>query len=166
MFTMGLRKSVPLFATMMLVSAGGLALVAAPAEAASKCSAQNEKSFDLPGKPDVWVGIILCIDRTSAGNGHAFANIQWDGSFLGGKRFDKFELQVRIERYDSVFDDARCSFTTPLNNRIEGGGECGGAVWTSSAKGGWSADGTVTYNVNSDGKGDMTWELHGSPLVD
>jgi hypothetical protein len=36
---------------------------------------------------------------------------------------------------------------------------------TASGTGGWSADGSVTYNINNDGEGAHTWDLTGSPGI-
>lgn len=45
-----------------------------------------------------------------------------------------------------------------------GGFQC---VYEDTPVGGgqFTADGKIVYNINSDGEGDKTWQLHGSPAA-
>jgi hypothetical protein len=137
--------------------------------AASACSSPQEKTFSLPGKPDVWVGAELCVYTSGSGNNNkqAILSINWQGSFLGGKRFDKFVAEVRVERNDIVYGNEQCNWTSDLNGISDSEGvmwDCY-AYYSSSLNGGWTADGRIIYNINNDGKGDMVWNLAGSPRV-
>ncbi|WP_433466198.1 hypothetical protein [Spirillospora sp. CA-128828] len=143
----------------------GALVTGSAAQAATAACYDNEKTFSLPGKPDVWVGIELCIHHTSADRRVAHADVSWDGSFLGGKRFDGFEVLIRIERNDTVYDYEWCDFTDTINSEPSSSHWYCSVAYTSTADGGWTADGAVIYNVNNDGDGDKVWDLHGTPKV-
>ncbi|GAA3588615.1 hypothetical protein GCM10022419_083720 [Nonomuraea rosea] len=159
----------PRLAAAATLVAGSIALAPGAAHAAAACSAPQEKTFNLPGKPDVWVGAELCIysSGTSGNTKKAVLSINWDGSFLGGTRFDKFIAQSRVERHDTVLDSNNCDWKSDLNGHASSEGQMWDcfAWWTSAANGGWTADGVIIYNINNDGKGDMRWELGGSPSI-
>ncbi|KUF16273.1 hypothetical protein AT728_18240 [Streptomyces silvensis] len=88
--------------------------------------------------------------------------------------FVKFMIQTRVERRatpdgrDTVVDSATCDITKTLNSAAKPRypEQChpAGLVWY-DANYWWSTDATVTYDVEGDGKGDITWKLNGSPLV-
>lgn len=145
----------------------GVLINGSSAQAATSACYDNQKTIALPGKPDVWVGVELCIYHTSADRRLASADVTWDGAFLGGTRFDLFEIIIRIERNDTVYNHLWCDFTAEINSEPSSGYShwyCP-IAYTSAADGGWSADGSVVYNVNNDGKGDMVWDLHGTALI-
>ncbi|WP_345681035.1 hypothetical protein [Yinghuangia aomiensis] len=120
----------------------------------------------MPNKPDISFTIQLCITNRPAGAHEAFAKVTW-GSWDGvdsRARFDKVTVQVRAEKYDVSKASATGNLTARMN-ADDDGGWLGSAYSTLNSPGGWSADATVTYNVNDDGKGDMTWDVYGSPVI-
>lgn len=163
------RKVLRLAAVTSLVIAGLTVTPTTAAWAEADCSPPQEKTFSLPGKPDVWVGAELCVYTRGTSNNQkqAVLSINWQGSFLGGKRFDKFVAEVRVERNDIIYGNEQCNWTSDLNNISDSEGrmwDCY-AYHNSSLNGGWTADGRIIYNINNDGKGDMVWELTGSGRV-
>ncbi|MFI8366894.1 hypothetical protein [Streptomyces sp. NPDC085466] len=146
------------------------ATAAVPAAAATtKCYSANERTIALPGKPDIWMRVMLCVERVSSTQHYAYAKVYWDASLIGGNRFDGFKLQVRLERNDATMASWTCDLKSVLNSWDSGptnGHFCGSASSTSSLSGGWSADGKADYDVDNDGKSWLpSWQLHGSPLV-
>lgn len=138
----------------------------APAQAATvKCSAWQSKSFDLPNKPDITVSIAVCIHKD--GNyRHGYFLYKWPATTLFGKRFDKFVLKPRLERYDTDIKLGSCDITGVINDSSRAyAGRCVTPTSNSSAQGGWTGDGSVTYNIDADGLGDRGWSLTGSPAV-
>ena len=83
----------------------------------------------------------------------------------GAKKFDNFDLHVRLERYDADKDAVSCDYTSEINASSSGVGYCPGATSTSSGYGSWSADGYVAFDYDADGEGGDTWSLKGSPLI-
>jgi len=161
-----------LVATTVTVGASGAtATAAAPSAVAAttKCSSGNERTIALPGKPDIWMRVMLCVERVSSSQHYAYAKVYWDASLIGGNRFDGFKLQVRLERNDAVKATWTCDLKRVLNEWDSGptnGHFCGSASSTSTLTGGWSADGKADYDVDNDGKGYLpAWQLGGSPLV-
>ncbi|MFB4262527.1 hypothetical protein [Nonomuraea sp. GTA35] len=146
---------------------GGL-LVASPAQAASwTCDASwQTKSFDLPNKPDVTVRARACVYK-DGNTRRARIQFSWDTNtgVSVGKRFDKFVVQARLERYDAVFRHMNCDYTEALNYYVSGSDTCTTGYMTSTAQNGWTSDGTIVYNIDGDGKDDFTWNLHGSDQV-
>lgn len=72
---------------------------------------------------------------------------------------------MRLE-YD---DWTRTSWTTsiagPVNANYRGFEAIETNLYISSASGGWTADATVSYDIDRDGKGAKTWPLTGSPQI-
>ncbi|MEV0390194.1 hypothetical protein [Nonomuraea sp. NPDC050643] len=163
-------RTIPRLAAVASLFIASLAITPTTAAwAASACSSPQEKTFSLPGKPDVWVGAEMCIYTRGTGNNQktGMLSINWSGSFLGGKRFDKFVAEVRVERNDIIYGNELCDWTSDLNSITDSEGvmwDCY-AYYNSSLNGGWTADGRIIYNINNDGKGDYVWNLTGSPRV-
>ncbi|WP_460066790.1 hypothetical protein [Streptomyces sp. YKOK-I1] len=150
------------------------ALTVGPAYAVDyACTLYQEKSFSTPGS-DVKVWIKLCIEYYSEGGYEATAYYKWSGS--GGtdlddnRKFDQFDIQVRVEQHDpddgDIVKAARvCDARYNINTTDSWSGSC--PKWYSHSRAlTWSADGTVTYDIDRDGKGAYTWELGGSPQID
>lgn len=146
-------------AASMLTLAGALVLVSTPASAATQCK-NNSKEF-----PTDWynadVTVKLCV---SSANGGHFAEAYVNWSEAGSNKFDKFVIEVRLERYDADMAVVTCSMTAAINSLSVGNDFCGRGSFASGS-GGWTADGRVIYNINNDGKGDFTWSLTGSPSI-
>lgn len=148
-----------------LTTAALVAGLGTPAQAAMthQCHS-NEKSISLPGKPDASITIDLCVWR-DGGSYQATADVSW-GSWAGmpGNAFDNFDVQVRLERYDKSKRTYTGDLTYYINAtwsdtfRLSTG-------WVKGSPKGWSADGTVFYDVNNDGRGGKKWDLHGSPQI-
>ncbi|MGH8867445.1 MAG: hypothetical protein ACRDYU_05555 [Actinomycetes bacterium] len=100
-----------------------------------------------------------------SGSSHnAYARIQWeDGG--GARKFDNFDVHVRVERYDVTKDAVSCDYTSEINASSTGMGYCPGATTTASGTGYWSGDGYVAYDYDADGEGGKTWSLGGTPLI-
>ncbi|MDF3300082.1 hypothetical protein [Streptomyces tropicalis] len=92
------------------------------------------------------------------------------------KRFTSFKITTRLEERltktseDHVVTSKTCDLTNlvndnytwlqdePANNCVAPSSTYDGEVW-------WSSDSTVVYDVEGDGRGPITQQLMGSPLV-
>lgn len=142
-------------------------MTAPAAQAAVQECYENSKTFDLPHKPDVTVRINLCVER-DGGTVRAKAHSTWAGTaqFIGGTRFNDFDLEVRLERYDVI----KASRVVDLKSRINSYNVASAnntPVFSLQDRpaGGWSTDGVVTFDIADDGLGDQYWNLHGSPVI-
>ena len=126
----------------------------------------NTTDFALPNKPDISVTIKTCVESTGY-NRRAYLQGSWSGSlgFIGGKRFDSFVVYNRLERYDTSIAINDCDLTGLMNNEYSGTFSCVGPWHYSTSLNGWSGDGKAVYNIDADGLGNKTWDLHGSPLI-
>lgn len=89
------------------------------------------------------------------------------------KKFTSFKVESRLERRtesdpkDTVVSSVTCDFTDALNRQTSNA-DFNAYVCASPQKsltaGLWSTDSTITYDVEGDGKGLISWELTGSPL--
>ncbi|MGP3952647.1 hypothetical protein [Streptomyces sp. 7N604] len=146
-----------------VLSASTVLFGGAPAQASSWCSATQHKEFPTPGY-DVDVYLDVCIVRTTSNYNKYYASI--GGYFIdggGSRNFDNFDIKVRLERNNADILTASCDETYPLNNADSGALQCWTAEYYTTSPGGLSADGAVVYNIDSDGAGDFTWSLTGSP---
>ncbi|RPF34816.1 hypothetical protein [Streptomyces sp. TLI_185] len=154
----------------------GLAFAGAPqAAAADTCSAYQSNEFDTPGY-NVDVKIRFCI-RKSGGVHLAYAEGTWGDGGGAVANFEQFDIHVRVERNDVVKHETTCSLSGDLNlydsgSFDENGTSHSGSLHcgfmsstTASGTGGWSADGSVRYNINNNGDGAHTWDLGGSPTI-
>jgi hypothetical protein len=141
---------------------GATLLTAAPTQAADTCTTWQDREFSTPGY-NTDVEVMLCVFK--GGSSHnAYGRIRWeDGG--GAKKFDNFDLHVRLERYDADKDAVSCDYTSEINASSSGVGYCPGATSMSSGYGSWSADGYVAFDYDADGQGGDTWSLKGSPLI-
>ncbi|MFC5144550.1 hypothetical protein [Streptomyces aureoversilis] len=158
------------------VAAGSVLLSGTtPAQAAPvPCTGKEENVQVFAGSNVNRVDVKLCGWRTvDEDTVQGFSEIDWlieDPDIT----FSKFKIQTRVEKRaaadgkDTVVDSATCDITKALNSAAEPRypEQCHPAavVWY-DPKYWWSTDATVTYDVEGDGKGDITWELSGSPLV-
>lgn len=158
------RKIAYVFAAAMF--AGALTVIpAAPASAVTSCSSWQGKSFNLPNKPDMTVWARNCIYKDGT---YRRARIEYEWADTGwfGRRFDKFIVKPRLERNDADYSTASCDITSKINDSTSSDkGTCYATAYYSSLSGGWTADGSVTYNIDADGLGDRGWSLTGSPAV-
>jgi hypothetical protein len=147
--------------------AGGTALMAPPAQAGSwSCyGTWDHRNIALPGKPDIDVSARSCVYK-DGNTRRARIQLRWEPNLegLGGDRFDKFSVQVRLEQNDKVIASNWCDLRGALNG--DGGSDdCSTSYVASSYQYGWTGDGKIVYNINNDGLGDYVWNLHGSNEV-
>ena len=160
----------------------GTVATSTPAQAATSLHCQTTShTFALPGKPDVKVGVQLCVERTyvtSDGYRHykAWINkVSWDGTsswYIGGDRFNDFSILPRLEHGTTRVEDCDygiCGYTqaaTEINKKEKGSyNPKYSAVYVKTKKKTWTADGYVLYDVSDDGKPTRTWQLSGTAAV-
>ncbi|WP_282795736.1 hypothetical protein [Streptomyces sp. CC224B] len=146
-----------------------------PAQAAAvPCTGKDQNTKTLTGAGTNRIDVKLCGGRTvDEDTVQGFASTDWlieDPDIT----FSKFKVQTRVEKRasedgrDTVVDSVTCDFTQALNSAAQPRYPemCypTAVVWY-DANFWWSTDATVTYDIEGDGKGDLTWELTGSPLV-
>ncbi len=142
--------------------AAAIAFPMAPASAATNCKTTTEEFPTSGFNADVKVE--LCHQRTYGGPGgsytydNAYAKVSW--SEAGGNKFDKFSVQVRLEKNDVSVQSNACDITSRINGNASGSYTCQGTVIANKFPN--TADGKVTYNLNDDGLGDLPWELGGT----
>jgi hypothetical protein len=155
----GIRASLSVALLMVLT-----VLLSPPANAATwTCGSWQDKSFSTSGY-NTDVEIRLCITRyTTAHQG--FAQIRWTDGGEWVKKFDNFDVRIRLERWDADYDKVSCSFESDINLYESDSDECGYVYSSSSRSGGWSVDGYVAFDLDADGEGGYKWSLHGSPLI-
>ncbi|MEU9285562.1 hypothetical protein AB0D57_12765 [Streptomyces sp. NPDC048275] len=144
---------------------GGLIAMPGTASAATDaaCSASQNKEFDTVGQ-NYDVSIKLCVYKD--GNDYkARAYVSWGDGGLQTGGMEKFNVQVRLEHDDADKATKTVDYSGAMNYSSSGDNYHTTDTYTSTADGGWTADGTVTYNIDLDGDGDKTWALGGSPSV-
>jgi hypothetical protein len=148
-----------------LALAGAATVGVAPASAAEQCNT-NTRSLNLPGKPDVTLNITLCVSGSGSYR-QAMAYFSWSGhyGYIGGTRLNSMWLQIRLERYDGVQAAASSYYTAAVDAQYSGSVSIGALKKGSLLTGGWTADGTVRYDITDDGLGSTTWQLTGSPFI-
>ncbi|MCW6009353.1 hypothetical protein K1W54_33145 [Micromonospora sp. CPCC 205371] len=139
---------------------------AAQAAAISDCTAWQPKTIDLPGiNGEHGVSMKVCVER----NGNYLRGaIHWKETFrmtAYSDRYDGFEIDVRLERYDNHIAWRTCDVKSAMNNGVGSSGTCYTSWVETTLKNGWTGDGQVWYDVNNDGKGGFYWYLHGSPQL-
>lgn len=161
-----LSKRFKLTTAAVVLAVGSVIAVPAAHADTVKCS-KNVKKFNLPDKPDVTVTVNLCIKRSSS-NGRitAYASMKWDGSWPRGTRFNDFDFLLLLERYDVTKERFTFPMDTAINSTTDGTRNfVPGLYRDRTARGGWSADGVITYDIAGDGDGNKLWILTGSPVI-
>jgi hypothetical protein len=141
----------------------GMMVFTSPAHAIDErdCSDMQHKEFATPGT-NVDLYITLCVWRSgSRYDAEAFGE-WWDGG--GVRKFDAFRMEVRLEKNDAAITYNDCNYLSAVNSTEHSGFTCGTTSATGSGSG-WTADATVLYDLDSDGKGEYFWELTGSPKI-
>ncbi|MET9439610.1 hypothetical protein [Streptomyces sp. NPDC006610] len=149
------------------LAVGGLVAMPGTASAAadSDCSAKQHKDFDTLGA-NLDVYITLCVYRDSNSDYKAKAYVSWaDGGQGNAGGMEKFYVQVRLERNDADYRTNTTNYSNVMNAYGSSSASNETTEYHSSTTGGWTADGTVSYNVDLDGDGDKTWALGGSPSI-
>lgn len=179
-----MRKTLAAAALAASVLAGGI-VFAAPASAVGSCSDSFKDQFDVinPGdKPDQTYYIENCADVTNGKvTGHSATSWQMlDLQAIDlGKRFTSFKVTTRLEArsgptapdVDKVITSKTCDLTELVNKHYEygatdrGASTCAAPAATYDKNLWWSTDSTVVYDIEGDGKGPITRQLTGSPLL-
>ncbi|MEU9604653.1 hypothetical protein [Streptomyces sp. NPDC048057] len=161
-----MKKTVTALSRGMLataLAAGGLLVSGSPtaAETAARkgCSAQQHKEFATSGyNTDVY--LTLCVARRGGGVIASADGYYIDG---GGKRkFDNFDIQIRLERNNKDLTVSLCDITAEINRAEDGPIQCQTKFFATGNEKGLTADGKVNYDLDADGKGGYTWALTGS----
>ncbi|MFJ1805092.1 MULTISPECIES: hypothetical protein [unclassified Streptomyces] len=169
--TFSIRRSAATTAAFLLALGGLTTLTVAPAYADDFACSYQDKTFPTPGD-DTYVEIELCIQRVADGY-EATADVSWfnggTSSVDGNRKFDQFDVQVRVEQYVSGSDDIKgsrtCDIRYDVNSFPRSSDRCSKFV-THNRTATWSADGKVVYDIDRDGEGNSTWNLTGSPRID
>ncbi|MFH8613673.1 hypothetical protein ACH4E8_01190 [Streptomyces sp. NPDC017979] len=165
-----MKKTVTALSRGMLataLAAGGLLVASSPTTAAETaasrgCSTKQHKEFDTSGyNTDVY--LTLCVASRDGGYIASADGYYIDG---GGKRkFDNFDIQIRLERDNKDLKVSVCDITAEINRADNGPIQCQTKIHATGSSKGLSADGKVNYDLDADGKGGYTWALTGSPRL-
>jgi len=162
-----LRKRIMSVGGTVLATTALLAIGAtSPAQAAAvtKCKS-SVKTFDIPKQTDTKVTIKLCV--SGSGNSRtAEAKVSWTSGINGSHDpFDDFGVWLRLERKDKQNAVAYGQLSGPIG-KFPGSYTLRTPLKTNSTKGGWTADGVVSVDINNDGKGPRAnWNLAGTPSI-
>jgi hypothetical protein len=145
----------------------GSPALAATAASSNECRDNSKPLVRGDFKASRSVTVSLCVERI---DDTLFAWADVTTTEKSGKPdiVYHFRVTVRLERYDSVIASESCTYTAAINaDNISGyiDPPCLVDPKVSTAEGGWSADGTVSYDIIADGKEDLTWDLHGSDTI-
>ncbi|MET9513844.1 hypothetical protein [Streptomyces sp. NPDC002994] len=166
--------------TATAVACSAVVLTSHSASAAETCSTAsgNVRAIDLPGlKPDTQIGADVCAAPSADGKIKTNTTLNWgildDQVQDSGKRFTSFKVTSRLENRptssgaDTVITSITCDFTDKLNQSYANasGLTCSSPNAAFNPDLWWSGDATVVYDIEADGKGPITWQLTGSPLV-
>jgi hypothetical protein len=168
-----------LLSTAAAGGAAALALVALAAAPASAGTADSQFDVVFPGnKPQT----TYYVENTGTESGSMTGKsvMSWgiidDQVVDNSKRFTSFKITTRIEERltktsgDHVVTSKTCDLTKLVNDnyswfQVEPANTCvapsavyDGGLW-------WSADATIVYDIEGDGKGAVTQEVLGSPLI-
>ncbi|MET9444372.1 hypothetical protein [Streptomyces sp. NPDC006610] len=160
-------------------SAADLALVDLAAAPASAVTADFQFDVALPGEKPQTTYYVESTATLSAGiNGKSIMSWQIidDQVIDNRKRFTSFKITTRIEerltatREDHVVTSETCDWTKLLNDNYswfveEAANTCAAPSTVYDGDLWWSADSTIVYDIEGDGKGAITKELLGSPLI-
>ncbi|MGJ5873641.1 MULTISPECIES: hypothetical protein [Streptomyces] len=142
----------------------GLIAVPSPASAAAatKCTGEQHKTYDTIGANlDVYVD--LCVSRTSSNNYQATVRFRWsDGGGGLSTGMDKLKVNLRLERNDTAHRTASADYAAATNAFQSGNRGFSTTTFHSTTTGGWTADGTIDWDINNDGTGGGTTQLQGS----
>jgi hypothetical protein len=158
-------------AVLTVVAAGFLtAALAAPAGAAvgtQLCSANQTKTIVLPTRRDIVVTVNTCIKQDGLNYYQSDIKVRWwpgaDSDPIDNAKFDGFSVYNALQLNNSTVQNTHCDEKSAINGASSGSLTC--TVYRNDVNVGyWTGDGSITYNVNSDGKENLpTWNLTGSP---
>lgn len=151
-----------------LTLAIGLPLVAAPpATAAGNCTDEQTRSISTPGVNPVLHVKVCSTGGTSRHHG-GYIVVSWedggDSAADGDRKFDALRIHGRVERHNDVRYSGSWSIAGRVNREETGRWTSPTMTVASTQRGGWTADGKVTFDIDRDGEGTQdAWQLHGSP---
>ncbi|MDO0913483.1 hypothetical protein QQM39_22340 [Streptomyces sp. DT2A-34] len=134
-----------------------------PAQALGGCGSEQHREFGTSGyNTDVYIQMCVTRERSNPDKFWASAEGYWiDGG--GARKFDNFDIKVRLERNDSAILTATCDYTAEINGASSGTIQCKTGSHYTTSQTGLSGDGWVNFDLDADGLGGDTWELTGSP---
>ena len=156
-----------------------LALVALAAAPASAGTTDSQFEVVFPGnKPQT----LYSVQNTAALSGSMTGKsvVSWqileDQVVDNSKRFTSFKITTRIEERltktseDHVVTSKTCDLTKLVNDnytwfQVEPANTCVAPSTTYDGEVYWSTDSTIVFDIEGDGKGAITKDLQGSPLV-
>jgi hypothetical protein len=165
---MSIRTRLISAAAALMLGAAGALVWAPPAHADTVECRTNSKKFSLPRKPDLYFDINLCVIRETGGRVRAYTTMRWypTSNLPMGTRFNDFVIKLRLERYDRIKKSRSYDILVPINTERRGyRNYSGGVSIPEPARGGWSADGVIVYDIHGDGLGNFVWNLSGSPVI-
>ncbi|MET9635607.1 MULTISPECIES: hypothetical protein [Streptomyces] len=125
--------------------------------------------------PEAQLSVPTCVEAVADGKVRGKATVNWgfinDGqSDMTSKRFTSFKVTTRLESRvpggtDVVVNSKTCDVTANINAAPESSFTCLTPAVTLDPAKQWSGDATVVYDIEGDGKGPITWQLTGSPLM-
>ncbi|MDG4821711.1 hypothetical protein O7635_07575 [Asanoa sp. WMMD1127] len=157
-------------ATLALAMVASTAVVASPAQAAGPQCRSNSKVFARGGSTAASrsVTVRLCIQRAEDGvTMRAWGDVSMGAKSGSADIVYHMVVNVRMEHNDDDMSYASCD-AAAWANFDDGGGhrfECRTPDRYSSVRGGWTADGNVSYDIVGDGLNDLNWSLTGSPAI-
>ncbi|NGO08356.1 hypothetical protein G5C60_12160 [Streptomyces sp. HC44] len=171
-----MRKLLP---TTVAGGAAALALVALAATPASAGTADSQFDVVFPGdKPHsaYYVQNTATLSGRMTGKSVMSWQIMDDQVVDNSKRFTSFKITTRIEERltktteDHVVTSKTCDWTKLVNDNyswflLEPANTCVAPAAVYDGELWWSTDATVVYDIEGDGKGAITQELLGSPLI-
>jgi hypothetical protein len=159
------RKTTTLGA--LAVTLGLPLLTAPPASASGNCTDSQDHSFSTPGY-NTDLSVYVCSTEGTSRHHGGYIIVYWhdggDSATDGDRKFDALRIHGRIERYDDTRDSDSWSIAGLVNRNESGQWVSPTMEVTSTQRGGWTADGKVTFDIDRDGEGTQpAWQLHGSP---
>ncbi|GAA4294750.1 hypothetical protein GCM10023086_07290 [Streptomyces venetus] len=168
-----------LLSTTVAGGAAALALVALAAAPASAGTADSQFDVVFPGqKPQTtyYVQNTGTVSGSMTGKSVMSWQIIDDQVVDNSKRFTSFKITTRIEERltktseDHVVTSKTCDLTKLVNDnyswfQVEPANTCVAPSTVYDGEVYWSADATIVYDIEGDGKGAITKETLGSPLI-
>lgn len=168
-----------LLSTTVAGGAAALALVALATAPASAATSDSQFDVIFPGqKPQTtyYVQNTATVSGSMTGKSVMSWQIVDDQVVDNSKRFTSFKITTRIEERltktseDHVVTSKTCDLTKLVNDnytwfQVEPANTCVAPPTTYDGEVYWSTDSTIVFDIEGDGKGAITKELQGSPLV-
>ncbi|MFF4193567.1 hypothetical protein [Nonomuraea sp. NPDC001831] len=146
-----------------------VALAPSPANALNPSCwpvSDNTQTFYPPGRGAVKVEVHVCVSAIYVQGSYpqhfGLADVVWSRPNGGPlNAFDKFKVRTRLEQDDNVESWKDADLRSVINSNSRGSVPVNTPGYYGS-QGGWTSDVTIEYDLDNDGKGGYTWDLHGS----